>query len=136
MANRSEDDPSPSGMNSEQLREAIMRAATPLMAEYDTVTTAQIAHAAGIDEAALLRVFDDKDAVLRACMAVLQTSLAAALDPSQVLRELNSISVQQPLTGRLVEAVEALDAYHVRMRTDLDALRQSFTLPRPDNGTT
>jgi AcrR family transcriptional regulator len=123
-------------MNPAQLRAAIMRAAMPLMAEDDTVTTTQIAHAAGIDEAALLRVFDDKDAVLRAWMAVLQTSLAAALDPSRVLRELNSISVQQPLTARLVEAVEALDAYYVRIRTDLDGLRHSFTPPGPDNQAT
>jgi AcrR family transcriptional regulator len=120
-------------MSPEQLREAIVRAAMPLMADYETVTTAQFAQAADIDEATLLRVFDDKDAVMEACMAAIYTAVGAALDPSRVLRELESISIDQPLAARLVEAIEALDAYHVGIRTDMEALNASF-LP-PDTGT-
>jgi AcrR family transcriptional regulator len=72
------------------------------------VTTAQIALAAGIGEATIFRVFTDKNEVLQAC-------IAAALDPTTVLQELQSISLEQPLAARLVEAVNALDAYLGRM---------------------
>jgi AcrR family transcriptional regulator len=50
----------------EQFRRTIARAALPLLAEYETLTTAQIAEAAGIDEADLLAVYADKEAVMRA----------------------------------------------------------------------
>jgi AcrR family transcriptional regulator len=118
----------------EQLRETILRAAMPLMAEYDTLTTARIADAAGIDEASLLRVFKDKDAVLRAGMDVIKTSVAGALDPTRVLRQLDAISVAQPLAARLVQAIDALDAYYVGVRTDMEALQDSFRRPTQDTG--
>jgi AcrR family transcriptional regulator len=114
-------------MDPVHLRDAIVRAAMPLMAEYDTLTTARIADAAGIDEATLLRVFDDTDAVLGACWDAMKTSIAAALDPSRVLQELDAISVDQPLAARLVEAIDALDAYYVGIRTDMAALHDSFS---------
>lgn len=107
-----------------------------LIAEWHTVTTAQIARAADIDEAALLRIFDDRDAVLQACIASMQAHLATALDPAQVLQELQSISLDQPLAARLVEAIDALDAHYVRMRTRIEALAANGTVyrrPAPDN---
>lgn len=117
-------------MSLEQQRESIVQAAASLIAEWDTVTTSQIARAAGIDEAALLRIFDDKDAVLQACVASLQARLATALDPTQLLQELQSISLEQPLAARLVEAIEAFDAYYVRTRTRFEALATSGTTQR------
>ncbi len=72
------------------------------------VTTAQIARAAGIGEATIFRVFEDKDAVLQAC-------ITAATDSTVVLQELQSIPLDQPLPARLVEAADALDAYFDRM---------------------
>ncbi|MGW4948351.1 TetR/AcrR family transcriptional regulator [Actinoplanes sp. NPDC004185] len=109
------------GMTAEQRRETIVRAALPLVAEQGAaVTTAQIARAAGIGEATIFRVFADKNDVLHAC-------IAAAQDPAIVLQELQSISLEQPLAARLVEAVEALDAYLGRMGTVIGAVRMSGT---------
>lgn len=93
-----------------------MRAALPLVAEHGAaVTTAQIARAAGIGEATIFRVFDDKQAVLEAVVA-------AALDPTVVLQELRSISLDQPLSVRLVDAADALDAHFARVGSVLGAL--------------
>jgi AcrR family transcriptional regulator len=117
-------------MSPEQRREAVIRAALPLVAEYGAaVTTAQIARAAGIGEATIFRVFDDKDAVLQACVAT-------ALDPTQVLQELQSISLDQSLAARLVEAIDALDAHLGRIGTVIGALQASGTPNRrPTSGT-
>ncbi|HEV7712690.1 MAG TPA: TetR/AcrR family transcriptional regulator, partial [Asanoa sp.] len=113
------------GMSPEQRREAVVRAALPLVAEHGAaVTTAQIARAAGIGEATIFRVFDDKQAVLDACVA-------AALDPTVVVQELNSISLDQPLAVRLVDAADALDAHFARIGSVLGALHASgHTGPR------
>ena len=116
-----------SEMNPEHLRETIVQAAIPLITEWDTVTTAQIARAAGIDEATLRRVFDDKDAVLT---AALQVHVMTALDPTQVVQDLQSIRLDQPLAARLAEAIDALDTYHGRLVTFLAPLDASGT-PQP-----
>jgi hypothetical protein len=69
-------------------------------------------------------------------MASLQAALAAAFDAGQVLRELDSISVDQPLATRLVETVHALDAYYERIRAGGDALLHSVEALTRDAGTT
>jgi len=107
------------GMSPEQRREAVVRAALPLVAEHGAaVTTAQIARAAGIGEATIFRVFDDKQAVLEAVVA-------AALDPTVVLQELRSIPLDQPLSVRLVDAADALDAHFARVGSVLGSLHAS-----------
>ncbi|GIF70278.1 TetR family transcriptional regulator [Asanoa ishikariensis] len=104
------------GMSPEQRRETVVRAALPLVSEHGAaVTTAQIARAAGIGEATIFRVFDDKQAVLEAVVA-------AALDPTVVLQELRSIALDQPLAVRLVDAADALDAHFARVGSVLGAL--------------
>lgn len=103
----------------EQLRDTIARAAIPLISDWEAVTTARIAAAAGVDEAALLDVFEDKDAAL---FAALQSVMMAAIDPTDVVREIESIAVDRPLAARLVAAVEALDSYHGRLITALGPL--------------
>jgi AcrR family transcriptional regulator len=113
-------------MSQEQLRNAIVRATMPLIRESDTLTTGQIARAAGIDEAALLAVFDDKDAVVRACLAVVKVELAAALDPGDAVRQFDAVPVTQPLADRLVAAIGILDGYYDRVRTRLDRVEQSL----------
>ncbi|MER7787639.1 helix-turn-helix domain-containing protein [Streptomyces sp. NPDC097640] len=97
----------------------IVAAALPLVAEYGAaVTTAQIARAAGIGEATIFRAFKDKEEVLGACTA-------EAMNPSHVLRELASISLDQPLADRLTEAAEAMRAHLARMGAVAGALHAS-----------
>jgi AcrR family transcriptional regulator len=97
------------GMSPERRREMIIQTAIPLIAEYGAaVTTAKIARAAGIGEGTIFRVFADKDELLQACVA-------EALSPEHAVRELDAIDVSQPLSDRLAEAAEALQAHMSRM---------------------
>jgi len=106
-------------MTPDERRAAIVRVALPLLAEFGAaVTTAQIARAAGIGEATIFRVFDDKEALLAAC-------IKEALDPENVLGQLRSIPLSDPLPDRLVEAAEALDAHLRRMGTVIGAVHAS-----------
>jgi AcrR family transcriptional regulator len=106
-------------MSVEQRRQMIVAAALPLVAEHGTaVTTSQIARAAGIGEATIFRAFADKDEVLGACMA-------EAIRSDHVVRELASIPMDQPLAGRLSDAIEALRAYLTRMGAIAGALYTS-----------
>lgn len=123
--------------NREHLRETIVRAAIPLIAEaeWETVTTAQIARAAGVDDASLLHLFADKDAIFT---AAIQAHVMTALDPTQVLHDLHSIPLDQPLAARLIEAIDALDTYHARTVTLLapaQAASAAHRQPTPDSGT-
>lgn len=106
-------------MNTEQRRAMIVAAALPLVAEHGTaVTTGQIARAAGIGEGTIFRVFADKEELLDAC-------LAEAMNPGHALRELASISLDEPLPARLAQAAEALGAHLERMGTVIGALHTS-----------
>ncbi|MFF7700288.1 TetR/AcrR family transcriptional regulator [Streptomyces lydicus] len=105
----------------------VVAAALPLVAEYGAaVTTSQIARAAGIGEATIFRAFKDKDEVLDACVA-------EAVGTDHVLRELATISLDEPLDVRLTEAAEALHAHMERMGTVVGALHASGHL-RPGRG--
>jgi AcrR family transcriptional regulator len=116
------------GMSTEQRREMIVAAALPLVAEYGaTVTTSQVARAAGIGEATIFRAFTDKDELLAACMA-------EAVRPDHAVREIASIPLDQPLDARLVEAAEALSAYLARMGALAGALYSSGRGRRPRGG--
>ncbi|GAA3258168.1 TetR/AcrR family transcriptional regulator [Nonomuraea helvata] len=111
-------------MSPEQRREMIVRAALPLVVEYGTsVTTAQVARAAGIGEGTIFRAFGDKDALLAACMA-------EALRPDDTLAHVAAISLDLPLEERLVEASEALRGYLARMGAIAGALAASGGLRR------
>jgi AcrR family transcriptional regulator len=106
-------------MSAEQRRAMIVAATLPLVAEYGTaVTTGQIARAAGIGEGTIFRAFTDKEELLDAC-------LAEAMDPGHALRELASVSLDEPLAARLVQAAEALRAHLERMGTVIGALHAS-----------
>ncbi|WP_433087530.1 TetR/AcrR family transcriptional regulator [Dactylosporangium sp. CA-052675] len=112
------------GMSTEQRREMILQTALPLVAEYGSaVTTAQIARAAGIGEATVFRVFTDKDELIQACVA-------RALDPTQLLSHLGTISLEQPLADRLVEAAEAVQGHLGRMGAVLGALAATGRPPQ------
>ncbi|MFE7578297.1 TetR/AcrR family transcriptional regulator [Streptomyces sp. NPDC057521] len=103
-------------MSPEQRRAMIIQTAIPLIAEYGSaVTTAKVARAAGIGEGTIFRVFADKDELMQACVA-------EALSPEHAIRELDAIDLTQPLSDRLVEAAEALQAHMARMGAILGSL--------------
>ena len=110
------------GTNPEQLRRTVVRATIPLIGEYETLTMARIAQAAGVDEADLSAVFADKEAVMQACATTLTEAVGAAIDPAEEMREIAAIRTDQPLTARLVKVIDILDAYDRRLRIDLDSL--------------
>lgn len=83
----------------------------------------QRSRAAGIGEATIFRAFEDKDTLLRACVA-------EAVRPDRMLTELASISLDEPLRERLVQAADALTAYLGRMGAVMGALYASGALHR------
>ena len=112
-------------MSSEQLRQTVVRATVPLLGEYETLTMARIAEAAGIGEADLLAVFPDKDPVVQAWTSMVMARLKAASDPAEEIRKLDAIRVDQPLGPRLHEVVHILGAYYQHVRADLEAFEQA-----------
>jgi AcrR family transcriptional regulator len=114
-----------SGVSSEQLRHAIVRAAMPLIDDYETLTMTQIAQAAGIDEVDLLAVFADKEAIIQACMVEMTLAIGTAINPVEEVQKIEAIHTDQPLASRLVEVIDILDAYYQRVRDDLNALQHA-----------
>ncbi|MDQ1681820.1 MAG: hypothetical protein QOH99_361 [Frankiaceae bacterium] len=84
-------------------RRALLVAATiPLLITHGPqVTTRQVAAAAGVAEGTIFRVFDDKDALIRECIAV-------ACDPAPMYAELAAIDIDLPLRERLTDIVTTL----------------------------
>jgi AcrR family transcriptional regulator len=109
------------GTSADEVRQAVVRAALPLIGDYDSLTTAQLARAAGIGEADLLAVFPGMEAVLQACAATMVAHMTAVMDPAAEVGKLDAIRTDQPLASRLVEVLGIVDAYHRRVRAGLDA---------------
>ena len=85
-----------------QRRAEIVAVTLPLLLEHGaSVTTRQIAEAAGIAEGTIFGVFRDKEALIDAVVEV-------ALDPSPTEAELRAIDAGRPLEDRLIDAVEIL----------------------------
>jgi AcrR family transcriptional regulator len=113
-------------MSVEDRRTMIVHAVLPLLVEHGaTVTTSQIARAAGIGEGTIFRAFKDKDELFDACTA-------EALRPDHVLDSIADIPVDQPLEDRLVEAAEALGAHLERMGALMGALHATGRVRQRD----
>jgi AcrR family transcriptional regulator len=105
-----------SAMPAEERRAAIIEAVRPLLAEYgESVTSKQIARAAGIAEGTIFRVFADKDELLDA-------TLEAALDQEQFELALRAIAVDQPFEAQLIDATELIQRRVVDVWTLLSHL--------------
>lgn len=89
-----------------------MAATLPLIREHGgSVSTRQIADAAGVAEGTIYRAFPDKDSLIRA-------ALSAAFDPEPAVRRLARIDREQPFEGRITAAVDILrerldDLFHL-----------------------
>lgn len=104
----------------------VVQAAIPLLVEIGpSVTTLQIARAAGISEPTIFRAFTDKNDVLAAC-------LAEITDPRYVLAELDAIEPNLPLRERLVAVIEVVRAQGERTGAVVNAV--SVAVPAQPRG--
>jgi AcrR family transcriptional regulator len=91
-------------MPAEARRAAIVEATLPLLLERGaSVSTRQIAEAAGIAEGTIFRVFPDKDAVV-------QAAIEQAIDPAPTDRAIADIDDSASFDDQLVEAVRIMQA--------------------------
>lgn len=83
-------------------RKALIDSTLPLLREYgDAVTTRQIAHACGVAEGTIFRVFPDKESLIT-------TALDRALDPTETIAEISRIDPTLALEQRLRAAASIL----------------------------
>jgi AcrR family transcriptional regulator len=102
-------------------RRAILGAAVPLFIKKGAaVTTAQIAHAAGIAEGTIFRAFPDKSALLF-------EAVKATMDPASVSNAIRAIGTSCSLEMRLAEAAGLLRGYLDRVSAIGECLRSMST---------
>jgi AcrR family transcriptional regulator len=86
----------------DERRAALIAATLPLVIQHGpSVTTRQIADAAGVAEGTIFGVFPDKETLVRA-------TAAAAFDPGPVVRRLAALDPSDPFEDRLIAAVVIL----------------------------
>lgn len=112
----------------EDRRAMIVKAALPLLVEIGpSVTTLQIARAAGISEPTVFRAFADKDEVLQAC-------LEEAAKPEHVVIELEAIDKEAGLEERLASVIDVIRAQGERTGAVMNAVRLAAPSKRKERG--
>ena len=103
-------------MAADDRRAAIVNAALPLLCEHGrSVTTRQIAEAAGIAEGTIFRVFADKEELIDA-------TVARALDPADAVVALRRIDITGTLDERIIAAAEIVQHRLVHIFQLMNAL--------------
>jgi AcrR family transcriptional regulator len=114
-----------SPMPVEDRRRAIIDAVTPLLIEKGaTVTTAEMAEAAGIAEGTIFRAFPDKH------MLIVE-ALKAAMDPRDVVEAIQGIDRSAALDAQLTIAARVLRDQLARVVAIMEVLR-SMPMPGKD----
>lgn len=104
-------------MSRDERRQAIVASATPLFIQKGaSVTTAEIAAAAGIAEGTIFRAFPDK-------AALIHETLRVTLDPSDTCHALEKIDRAVSLEAQLTEAAELLASRFSRITALMEVLR-------------
>lgn len=98
-------------MNPEDRRQAIIDAVAPLLLEHGTsLTTRQLAEAAGVAEGTLFRVFDSKQELIAA-------AALAALEAEPAVAQVAELPEGQDLTERVTSILEILQQEIRRTRS-------------------
>jgi AcrR family transcriptional regulator len=104
-------------------RRAILDVAVPLLLEKgSSLTTAQVAQAAGIAEGTIFRVFPDKSALIF-------EAVKATMDPARVADAIRAISPSATMRARLAEAARVLRDYFNQIAALGESLRSVSVLP-------
>jgi AcrR family transcriptional regulator len=110
-------------MSQDERRAAIVRSTLPLLIEHGgTVSTSQIAAAAGIAEGTVFRAFKDKQDLLIACMR-------AGMNSDEEVAVIERIGTDGPLHERLTRGVEAISGYLDRIWAIGQAMRAGGVSP-------
>lgn len=105
------------GMSVEERRAQIVQIALQLLTDVGpSVTTLQIARAAGISEPTIFRAFADKNEVLAACFD-------EVIKPDQLVIDLEAITHEAGLADRLTRTIEAIRKHSERTGAVLNAIR-------------
>lgn len=103
-------------MTQQERRDAVVRAALPLLAEHGaTVTTRQIAGAAGIAEGTVFRAFGGKDELLRTCVR-------EALRTDQLCARIRQVEPDPDARAGLAEAAMLINDHFAHLGQVMRAL--------------
>lgn len=117
-------------MTSDERRAAILQATLPLVSEHGAnVTTRQVAHAAGIAEGTVFRVFTDKEELLRACVS-------EAFRTEHVCARIEEAAAEGDLETRLVEAALLFAEHFARLGELIQTLATTGHDVRPKHDAT
>jgi AcrR family transcriptional regulator len=104
-------------------RRAILDVVVPLLVEKgSSLTTAEVAKAAGIAEGTIFRVFPDKSALI-------YEAVKATMDPTPVADAIRAIGPSAPMAEQLAAAVRVMRDHFNRMTALAESLRSVSALP-------